>query len=76
MIGGPDFNVAGGDAREFSLLMAVLDCVCLAIERGTRPEGGGVIALEGWGSSFATVELGSGLCSGEGVRGLAMSAMT
>lgn len=57
VIGGPDFNVAGGDAREFSLPIVVLGCTCLANERGTWPEGGGVI-VSGLGESVAAVGLG------------------
>ena len=75
MIGGPALSVAGGDASEFSLPTIILDCVYLVVERGMWPEGGGVIALEGLARLFATVELRCGLRSGEGVRGLAMSAI-
>ena len=41
--GGPVFNVAGGEASEFSLLLRNLACADLVADFGNWEEGGGVM---------------------------------
>ena len=75
VIGGADLRVAGGDAREPSLPMAILDCRSFVAEWAIWPDGGGVMALERMVGSIATTELRCDFWSGEGVRGLATPAI-
>lgn len=43
--GGPVFNVAGGEASEFSLLLRNLACADFVADFGNWEEGGGVMVL-------------------------------
>ena len=90
--GGPVFNVAGGDASEFSLLLRNLACADFVADFGNWEEGGGVIVLvartgePSLGSSLTSVGppgLERGVASprriavsGIGVRGEVISDMS